>query len=201
MELPDYPANNLEPVEKKSHKEEKKIESVVKEGVSVKEKSRAAKFMDTVHSALDYVTKDVLLPAAKDMASDAVSSAVDQILFGDSRSSRSNRRERKTNGHVSYDRYSKAPGHSSSMSNRARARHDFAEIVLESRAEAENVIDQLFELVSKYESATVSDLYELVGVTPKYTDDNWGWLDMRGACVRRTRRGYLLDLPEPVALD
>ena len=83
------------------------------------------------------------------------------------------------------------------MSRQARSRHDFDEIVLETRAEAEEVIDRLFDLVSRYESATVADLYELVGLPSSHTDHKWGWTDVRGAGATRTRDGYLLDLPEP----
>jgi hypothetical protein len=87
------------------------------------------------------------------------------------------------------------------MSRRARARHDFDEIVLETRGEADEVIDQLYEIVSRYDSATVADLYELVGLASTHTDNKWGWTDLRGAGVTRVRSGYLLDIPEPRPLD
>lgn len=87
------------------------------------------------------------------------------------------------------------------MSRQARSRHDFDEVVLTSRTEAEEVIDRLFEVVSRYGTATVADLYELVGITGTHTDNKWGWTDLRGAGVSRVRGGYLLDLPEPQPLD
>lgn len=87
------------------------------------------------------------------------------------------------------------------MSQRGRARHDFDEIVLDERAEAEEVIDKLYEVVSRYEFATVADLYDLVGLPSNHTDHKWGWSDLRGAGVSRIRDGYLLDLPDPEPLD
>jgi hypothetical protein len=83
------------------------------------------------------------------------------------------------------------------ISRQARSRHNFDEIVLDQRAEAEEVIDRLFDVVNRYESATVADLYELVGLSSTHTDNNWGWTDLTGAGVSRIRGGYLLDLPEP----
>ena len=59
----------------------------------------------------------------------------------------------------------------------------------------------LFTLIERYQSATVADLYELVGVQGSYTDDKWGWVDIRGAGITRVRNGYLLDLPRPQPLD
>jgi hypothetical protein len=80
--------------------------------------------------------------------------------------------------------------------------HDFNEIVLESRGEAEQVIDQLIEIISQYQAASVADLYALVGVTSAYTDGKYGWTDLRGAGVSHVRGGlYLLNLPKPIPLD
>lgn len=87
------------------------------------------------------------------------------------------------------------------MSRRARSNHDFDEIVLETRVEAEEVIDGLFALISQYETATVADLYELLGESGNFQDEKWGWMDMRGAGVSRIKNGYLLDLPRPEPLD
>ena len=81
------------------------------------------------------------------------------------------------------------------MSTRDKATHNFDGIILESRREAEEVIDRLGDLIDNYDAATVSDLYELVGITGSFTDDKWGWTDIRSAGIRRVREGYLLQLP------
>lgn len=74
-------------------------------------------------------------------------------------------------------------------------KHVLTEIVLSTRGKAEEVIDALFDIVSKYEHATVADLYNLVGFAPNYMDEKFGWVDLRGAGVKRVRKGYSLDLP------
>ena len=110
-------------------------------------------------------------------------------------------RPSSTGGYVSYNRYSTANTphgrreEPREISNRSRSSHTFDEIILETRAEAEEVMDRLFDLIARYEQVTVSDLYSLVGATAKYTDENWGWTDLRGSKVERIRNGYLLDLP------
>jgi hypothetical protein len=158
-------------------------------------------------SAVRYVIFDVLLPAAKDMIVEAGSQGIEKLIFGDSRRRGSTPPQSGPTGYVSYNRYSMGgrPNILNSpqraMSRQARSRFDFDEIILESRVEAEEVIDRLFDLVSRYESATVADLYELVGLASVHTDNKWGWTDIRGAGVSRTRGGYLLDLPDPIPLD
>lgn len=87
------------------------------------------------------------------------------------------------------------------MSRRARANFDFDEIILPTRVEADQVLERMFDLLDKYEIVTVADLYDLVGVDSNYTDEKYGWEDLRGADVDRlSRGGYLLDLPRPEPL-
>jgi hypothetical protein len=154
-----------------------------------------------LRTAMQYVMFDVLLPAAKDMIVDAGSSGIEKLIFGESRRRGATTPQAGATGYVSYNRIAMGPSRMPSparvMSRRARTRHDFDEIILDSRTEAEEVIDRLFDLVSRYETASVADLYELVGISSTHTDHKWGWTDVRGAGVSRVRDGYLLDLPEP----
>ena len=193
---------------------EKKVERVI-EGEVVRRKKPLGKRVKEFFIAGDaksvwgYVVGDVLLPAAKDTIVDATSEYVQRMMFGESRHRRPSS-SRGPNGYVSYNRYSPSSRSSAGqdrldqrreVSRRARASHNFDEIILETRGEAEEVIDRLFDLISRYEIATVEDLYELTGISGNYTDRKWGWTDIRGAGVSRVRSGYLLDLPRPEPLD
>lgn len=71
------------------------------------------------------------------------------------------------------------------------------QIILEKQEEAEEVIDRLHELFKRYNSVTVSDLYELVSLPTVYTDARIGWTDLQEVKVTKVNEGYLLDLPEP----
>lgn len=189
---------------------QKRVERVIEGEVIRRKKPLGKRFKETFVAAdmkgvTQFVFMDVLLPAAKDMIADATSQGIERMLFGEARSTSRRTGKRPGESYISYNRYS---GSSSTRreerpnpSRRARANHEFDEIVLATRVEAEEVIDRLFDLVNRYESATVADLYELVGATANYTDDKWGWTDIRGAGVTRVRNGYLLDLPRPTPLD
>lgn len=56
------------------------------------------------------------------------------------------------------------------------------------------------DLMRKYETVSVADLYELLGLDFNYTDEKWGWVNLDDAGIRRVRNGYLLDLPKPESL-
>jgi hypothetical protein len=153
-------------------------------------------------TVFQYVVLEVLLPAAKNMVSDAFSQGVDRFLFGENRTRNSARQ-----GYTNYSRPAVAGGRiipadpRPQLSRQARATHDFDGIVVETRAEAEEVIDKLRLCIDEYNVATVNDLYDLVGLTGEFTDDKWGWYDLKAAAVRPTRNGYLLNLPrtQPIA--
>lgn len=183
--------------------ERPKVESVV-HGTSKVQKgsltSRIVKafFNDDVKSLPERIVFDVAIPAAQNLMMDTLTEAVTQVFGGGSR-----RTQRIRPGYTSY---SSANGSRISYaerepSRRARATHDFDSIVHESREDAENVLDQMGELVDYYDVCSVADMYELSGVSPEYTDRAWGWDDLRTASIRRTRTGYIIDLPRPKAIE
>lgn len=192
----------------------KKVEQITINTVVRRKKPWHKRFSESfmgnnAQSVGNYIVIDVLLPAAKDMVADAVSQGIEKMLFGDSHTPRARSTgNRGTGGNASYVSYNRYSGNSQNsrtgpkpISQRARANHDFDEIVLATRAEAEEVVDHLYSLVDNYEVATVADLYGMVGQTGSYTDEKWGWNDLRGTSISRVKGGYLLDLPRPQYLD
>lgn len=214
--MEEFPSNAKRPVE--SEKTERpKVEKVVTGKVVQAKKPLGRRFAEVfvggdARSAWASVLMDVLVPALKDMASDAVTQGFERMIYGDS-SPASRRRPTSrfgTGTYTSYNRYSRPsmsqgptprPDEPRTLSRRSRSMHDFDEIVLETRAEAEEVLDRLFDIIDNYKVATVSDLYDLVGITGAFTDEKYGWDDLRGTKVVRSRNGYLVDLPRPVAID
>jgi hypothetical protein len=76
------------------------------------------------------------------------------------------------------------------------------DIILSTRSEAEEVVDKLFHTIVDYNSASVADLYRLVGIKGDFTDDKYGWTDIGDTGVLRIKGGYKIDnLPNAKALD
>ena len=196
----------------------KKVEKIV-EGNVVRRKQPVGKRFTQLfvsgdsHSVGQYLIFDVVLPALKDTLVDAVSQGVERMIFGEVRST--TRRPGFSNvGHIAYNRFASSaqsrvggpprdnnPVGRPGISRQARAAHNFDEIVLPTRREAEEVVDTMYDMLTRYETVSVSDLYEMVGETPSFTDEKWGWTDLHGASVSRTRDGYLLNLPRPTSLE
>ena len=207
MSNSEFPPNSES--SKKSTNPGKDITPVVSSGAVRRKKSLRKQFTETfvagdAKTAARYSIFEIMLPAARDMIVETLQEGVAKLFNGESRRRSSTPPQAGPTGYVSYNRYAmggRNSGPSRAISRQARARHNFDEIVLDDRVEAEEVIDRLFDLVSRYESATVADLYELVGLSSSHTDHKWGWTELHGAGVSRIRGGYLLDLPEPEALD
>lgn len=189
----------------------KKKSKKVVTGPVARRKKKSSPMSESFQTVVEYVFTEVLLPAARDMFYDGIVAGTGKMIYPEDRPITRSTRPRTGIGtpkssYTSYNRYSdkkRAIGEPKELrpSKRARAQHDFDEFVLSTRKEAEDIIDSMFEDLLDYEVVTVSDLYDKLGVTPQYTDDNWGWTDIRGADVRRIRGGYVLVLPQPQALD
>lgn len=208
--------------EERSEAAPKQIDKVVEGEVIRRKKPLGRRFKEFFFGSVDaesiwqYVLQDIFVPAAKDLIYDAGSGGLERALFHDDRSPRRSR-GRSRGGRTDYQRYSRAyddrppfppadrrrdHGRTATPSDRrARSNHEFDDILLATRAEAEIVIERLYDVLEQYGSVSVTDLYELVGITARFTDDKWGWYELPGAGVRRTRDGYLLDIPRPVPLD
>lgn len=210
--MDNYPSNSRTAKAPEETAEPKKIDPVVTGEVTRRKKPLGKRFAETfvggdINTVAGYVIFEVLIPAAKDMMSDAVSQGIDRMLFGETRASSRSRSSRPsgTNGYVSYNRMGANKPSREGLNEFARrperrSSHDFDEIILATRVEAEEVIDRMFDLVNQYQQATVADMMELVGVTSNHVDHKWGWTDIRGAGVTKIRNGYLLDFPKPEAL-
>lgn len=194
-----YPANSHKAKTEKQVAEKKKVEKVVKGKVKVKKKGELGKFAEMFISedagdVKSYILMDVIVPLIKK----GISDTVDMILYGGSGSG-----SRRGSSKVSYSSYyDRGDGDRRAAHSTVRTgRYDFDSIVLESRGEAEEVLDRLCELIDTYKVASVADLYDLVGVDFEYTDNKYGWMNLRNAEVMRVRDGYTLKLPKALPID
>ncbi|MCX7817551.1 MAG: hypothetical protein N2317_08620 [Syntrophales bacterium] len=203
----DFPSNSHKSRQEKE--ETKKVEKVVTGPVVARKKSLGKRVLETfigddINSVGSYILHDVLIPAAKATITDMVQGGIEMFLYGERKGSRTRRENGRS--YVSYNSYSSSSPRRDDrdrrdISSKNRARHSFDDIILSSRGEAEEVLSNLVDLVLDYGQASVSDLYELVGITANFTDNKYGWTDLASASVSRVRDGYMINLPKPVLLD
>jgi hypothetical protein len=199
----------------KGDPKEKKVEKVTT-GTVVRRKKPfhkrvAEKFTggEDAGSVFEYVFFDIIVEAGKDIMLDAFNAGLERKFYGEVRSAgRRGYSRGRSYGRTDYRGISSGSvlrgdprGPEPRMSSRARATHDFDEIILPTRVEANAVLDVLFSMLERFEIVTVADLYDAVGEPSTFQDNKWGWTDLRGADSERVRDGYLLMLPRPQPID
>ena len=198
--MEDYKPNSHRSKEEQNLPE-KKIEPVVKGRVTTK-KNNVRKLTNTfvtedIQNVKSYVLMDVLVPAIKKAISDIVTNGIDMLLYGETGRSR-----RKTNASVvSYRNYYDSRREERYSSSRTRTGYSYDDVVLETRGEAEDVLSRMDELIDTYGVVSVADLYDLVGISCNYTDNKYGWTNLRNAEPVRVRDGYMLKLPKALPID
>ena len=56
-------------------------------------------------------------------------------------------------------------------------------------------------MIDTYGIVSVADMYDLVGIATNYTDNKYGWTNLRNAEPIRVANGYMLKLPKAGPID
>lgn len=176
---------------------EKNIDKVVVGPVKSRKKNKVRKLADVfisddIENVKDYILMDILVPEIKKAISDIVTNGVNMLLYPDGKK---NHKSSKVSYRSYYDRERQR------RSARSGPAYNYDDIILDSRGEAEDVLLRMDEIISKYGVASVGDLYDLVGIDGNFTDNKYGWTDIRNARAVRIKEGYLLKMPRAMPLD
>ena len=201
----NYKPNSYKSKEEQAESAEKtkRVEKVVSGTVKTKKKSELAKLSDIfipgdIKNVKSYIFSDVLVPAIVDAVEDIVTKGIRMLLRGDAGS----RDRRSTADRVSYVKYYDRKDDSRRAdTSRTRTGYNYDDIILQTRGEAEEVLSRMDEIIDTYGVVSVSDLYDLVGITGNYTDNKYGWTNIRNAKPIRVRDGYMLDLPKVLPIN
>ncbi len=165
---------------------------------TIKRKGEISKIADIfitkdIDSVKDYVVHDILIPEIKKIIEDIVVNSVGMILHGSETV-----QTRKSSNNNSYRNYYDKKDRPV-QKNRSRS---YEEATFNTRTEANEIIDQMDEIIDKFGFVRVSDFNELAGITGSYTDTKYGWTDIRNANVVRTREGYyIIKLPRALPVS
>lgn len=201
LDVPDFhkPPKKAKPSQQKG----KQIREVTKAKTREQRLSRklAESFIsEDVKDVKSYVIFDVVIPTIKDTIMDLFNMAFYGESYGN-RNTRSNRRGYYTNERTSYSSYYKSD-RDRDITRRSRRSNDIPEIIVESRADAQDVLEEMNNLIDEYDDVSVGDLNQIVGITGTPQDEKWGWFDISSARIKKVGpREYLVDLPRPKPLD
>lgn len=201
MDEPNYKPNSYKSKQERAQAEKKEIKKVVKGPVKTRKKSSFHKLSDVfisedANNVKSYVFMDVLVPTIKKAIVDIVSDGINMIFFGE----KGRRKSGSSTSYVSYRSYSDKDRRYSNDEIRSRTGYSYDDIVIPTRGEAEEVLLQMEDLIETYDVVSVADLYDLVGKESRYTDNHYGWTNIRNAEPIRVRDGYILKLPKAMPI-
>ncbi len=190
-EMEVYKPNSLR---SKQQAEEKKVEKVVTSNVTQHKKSGLSKAASAflpgdVNDVKSYILADVLIPSIKRAISDIVCNGINMLLDEPARGKSSS-----PSAKVSYRQYYSDRDDRRDRP-RAQLQYSYDDVTFETRGDAEAVLYRMEELLERFEVVSVADMLDLAGLSSKYTDNKYGWTDLRSARVLHGRDGYRLDLP------
>ena len=187
---------------KKEPVEPKRAEKVVHGKVKTK-KNNTRKFADAfitedAANVKNYILMDVIIPFLKNAVYDIIVSALDMSLYG----RRGKSGGRPIGDRISYTDYNSVGRRDDRPYNRTQTAsgYSYDDVILESRGEAEGVLVRMDEMMETYGQVRVADMYDLVGITGEYTDNNYGWTNIHNAEVVRVRDGYKIKMPRALPL-
>lgn len=212
-EFPNNSSRSGEP--EKESDVDRNIEKIIIGEATIRKPSKWRRFRSSfiagdASSVSEYVFWNLMIPALKDGMSDIIRTFADMMIYGEKRN-HFGPTSTPASGFGSTSKMNYAGISSGSRlvlspaqvgpSEPMHVRYNPNEIIVPTRSEAEGTIARMHEILERYNAVTVSDLYRLVGLSPDYTDQNWGWTDLTGSDVRRVGDGVLIVLPTPKDLN
>lgn len=201
--MENYAANSHKAKAEKKEVEQR-AQKVISGTAKTKKKSGFKKFTEAfvnedLAKVRDFILNDVIIPNVKKIVSETINNTVDMMLYGNVRSDRS-----RNNGglpYVSYDRFSQDDSRGRQTSQPVRRGYAYEDVVVPTRADAETVLRQLDGMMATYHMVRVADLYDLVGITHNYTDNDYGWTNIRNAQIIHVSDGYQIKMPRAIPID
>ena len=171
--------------------------------VVVKKESEAKRlgkkfFSEDAKTVGSHVVESVVIPSLQKLLSDAVKGAIDWLIYG----SKGNKNSSGI-GTISYGSYynrsgyiNPTPVYTNPMLNNKPTLYAVNDIIIADRGEAEEVLLRMKESINSYGMVSVGDFYDLVGQRANFSDQKWGWFDLRTADIIRVDGGFCIRFPK-----
>lgn len=206
--MPEYTPNSNKYREKMAQKnsseQEKRRESVVTGNVTVKKSTGLRKIIEVffakdIEDVKDYLIQDVLIPELRDAVYNLINNGSQMFLYGETKSKRNS----NSGPGVIRVNYNKCYDQSKpqEQSSRSRSGMNFDNVVFDEIADAEEVLNQMIDIIEDFNMISVADFCDLANIPEEYTDRKYGWTNLSKAEVRRlSGGGYYIKLPKAILL-
>lgn len=204
MDYDNLKSNSLK--SRQAAEEQNKPAPIVKGDVHLRKQPLEKRLMEIIfpgsmEDIKEHMIFDVLIPGIRDNVWNMLTDGLSLLFSG---SVKKKNAGKPSNGYVQYSNYSYGgTSTSSSSSGRTLDPPPLDDVVFNSKEDAYQVLDDLVDYISRFESVPVSYFYDRCGITVANWQgpNKWGWTNLGGARVMSLRGGgYVIDFPKPVYL-
>jgi len=212
MDLNRYPSNsNASKIKRTDDIQEKRVTIDPSRRAEHKQNFFRRIIADDISNVKDDIVDNILLPTARDVVVNIVTSAIETIIYGSSGSPSRYSRGGRVNYSGIYSgglKSSRVVRLNDDEPRRQRVGQPglyYQDIVM-SKPEIDDVIWRLSQVEDQYGLTSISDLYDAIGKTigngedpfknvREFTDNQWGWSDISRARAEKVPNGYILRMP------
>ena len=160
-------------------------------------------FAESIEDVKKDVLKDIIGPYIKDFFFDVLTGSVERSIYGSNRTSYSLRNGpsraplRPGQSRASWEGYYKGSKSSVSSSDDL-----YDPIIMETKAQAQRLLEILRSRIDKYGNTTINELNDCLKRIGHFTDEYYGWTNLDDAFIKRlSMNEYQVILPEPKQLS
>lgn len=213
-DAPDNTSKTTETAKSEPHKEK-----VVKGKVTVEKKNGLQKlaksFLPNDLSKVGHtIVYDMLIPAGRDFLVNSLMNAINMVFYSNGVGpanrpyntffNSSNVARPGTNSLASFYSWN-TPSYAANQvpadyNQQVNPSRDYRSLHFTSRRDAEGVLTAMFETLATYGKVTVADYYDFAGISTEWTDNKYGWYDLRGSDIKAINGGFIIILPKAVVI-
>lgn len=180
--------------------ERPKFDKVISGEAKTRKKTGISKMSDVfiaedVSTVKNHIFSDVVVPAVKALLVDIITSGTQMVFYGDVVN-----RNKAPGARYNYGGCYNSLNHPPKTQETNYTGYGYEDPVVESRGDAERILQEMNEIIREYGQASIADLYDLCGITGRPTDMNYGWTEMPGAKSRRIPEGHAIIMPRPICI-
>lgn len=147
------------------------------------------------------IKEDIIVPTLKDVIFNTFKTSIEMLLWGESNSGYTSH-NRRSSGNTNYNNMYTNRQVTNRRQGSPRSRYEVAVVEFEQHLDAELVLESLEDQIDKYGCFSIADYYKASRQPYDYTDENYGWTDMRGIQIVHLRGGgWTIDFPKATPLE
>lgn len=163
---------------------------------------------------------EVAIPKTKDILADFFTRGIEKAIYGDDDTRGGNRgyysgysssySSSQPTRRSSYDSYYRGERYYTPEPVGQRPKVRWDRIVMRTRPQAIDLVNQLRDDIKRYKAVSVSDLYDYITdadeelgamIDSEFPDNNWGWVNLDRVPIESVSGGYWVKLPKPVRIN